>query len=51
MYHDQGHIPVKLRAGRHSAALSIGAQRADAAPLLGAVRLVTTGTVLAPQAG
>ncbi|TDV35736.1 4-hydroxythreonine-4-phosphate dehydrogenase [Paraburkholderia caballeronis] len=25
MYHDQGHIPVKLRAGRHSAALSIGA--------------------------
>ena len=69
MYHDQGHIPVKLRAGRHSAALSIGAGvlfssvghgsgfdiagtlRADAAPLLGAVRLVTTGTVLAPQAG
>lgn len=69
MYHDQGHIPVKLRAGRHSAALSIGAGvlfssvghgsgfdiagalRADAAPLLGAIRLVTTGTVLAPQAG
>jgi 4-hydroxythreonine-4-phosphate dehydrogenase len=25
MYHDQGHIPVKLRAGRHSAALSVGA--------------------------
>ena len=25
MYHDQGHIPVKLLAGRHSAALSIGA--------------------------
>ncbi|AQH04757.1 terephthalate dihydrodiol dehydrogenase (plasmid) [Burkholderia sp. KK1] len=24
MYHDQGHIPVKLRAGRHSAAMSIG---------------------------
>ncbi len=69
MYHDQGHIPVKLRAGRHSAALSIGAGvmfssvghgsgfdiagtlRADAAPLLGAIRLVTTGTVLSPQAG
>jgi 4-hydroxythreonine-4-phosphate dehydrogenase len=66
MYHDQGHIPVKLRAGRHSAALSIGAGVmfssvghgsgfdiagklcADAAPLLGALRLVTTGTVLAP---
>jgi 4-hydroxythreonine-4-phosphate dehydrogenase len=69
MYHDQGHIPVKLRAGRHSAALSIGAGvmfssvghgsgfdiagtlRADAAPLLGAIRLVTTGTVLSSQAG
>jgi 4-hydroxythreonine-4-phosphate dehydrogenase len=69
MYHDQGHIPVKLRAGRHSAALSIGAGlmfssvghgsgfdiagtlRADAAPLLGALRLVTTGTVLPAQAG
>jgi len=25
MYHDQGHIPVKLLAGRNSAALSIGA--------------------------
>ncbi|KAF1059178.1 MULTISPECIES: PdxA family dehydrogenase [Burkholderia] len=25
MYHDQGHIPVKLRAGRHCAALSLGA--------------------------
>jgi 4-hydroxythreonine-4-phosphate dehydrogenase len=25
MYHDQGHIPVKLLAGRHAAALSIGA--------------------------
>jgi 4-hydroxy-L-threonine phosphate dehydrogenase PdxA len=25
MYHDQGHIPIKLLAGRHSAALSIGA--------------------------
>lgn len=25
MYHDQGHIPVKLLAGRHSAALSVGA--------------------------
>lgn len=25
MYHDQGHIPVKLVAGRHSAAISIGA--------------------------
>jgi 4-hydroxythreonine-4-phosphate dehydrogenase len=24
MYHDQGHIPVKLRAGRNSAAMSIG---------------------------
>ena len=24
MYHDQGHIPVKLLAGRNSAALSIG---------------------------
>jgi 4-hydroxythreonine-4-phosphate dehydrogenase len=69
MYHDQGHIPVKLRAGRHSAALSIGAGvlfssighgsgfdiagtlRADAAPLLGAIGLVTTGTVLPPLAG
>ncbi|MFM0204069.1 4-hydroxythreonine-4-phosphate dehydrogenase PdxA [Paraburkholderia fungorum] len=69
MYHDQGHIPVKLRAGRHSAALSIGAGvmfssvghgsgfdiagtlRADAAPLLGALRLVTTGTVLPARAG
>lgn len=68
MYHDQGHIPVKLRAGRHSAALSIGAGvlfssvghgsgfdiagtlLADPAPLLGAIRLVTTGTVLAPLA-
>jgi 4-hydroxythreonine-4-phosphate dehydrogenase len=64
MYHDQGHIPVKLRAGRHSAALSVGAGvtfssvghgsgfdiagalRADPAPLLGAIRLVSTGTVL-----
>lgn len=69
MYHDQGHIPVKLRAGRHSAALSIGAGvvfssvghgsgfdiagrlRADPAPLLGAIRLITTGTVLPAQAG
>jgi 4-hydroxy-L-threonine phosphate dehydrogenase PdxA len=25
MYHDQGHIPVKLMAGRNSAAMSIGA--------------------------
>jgi 4-hydroxythreonine-4-phosphate dehydrogenase len=25
MYHDQGHIPVKLLAGRNSAAMSIGA--------------------------
>jgi 4-hydroxy-L-threonine phosphate dehydrogenase PdxA len=25
MYHDQGHIPVKLIAGRNSAAMSIGA--------------------------
>jgi 4-hydroxythreonine-4-phosphate dehydrogenase len=25
MYHDQGHIPIKLLAGRNSAALSIGA--------------------------
>jgi 4-hydroxythreonine-4-phosphate dehydrogenase len=25
MYHDQGHIPVKLLAGRDSAALSVGA--------------------------
>jgi 4-hydroxythreonine-4-phosphate dehydrogenase len=25
MYHDQGHIPVKLVAGRNSAAMSIGA--------------------------
>jgi 4-hydroxythreonine-4-phosphate dehydrogenase len=68
MYHDQGHIPVKLRAGRHSAALSIGAGvvfssvghgsgfdiagvlRADAAPLLSAIRLVTTGTVLPAKA-
>jgi 4-hydroxy-L-threonine phosphate dehydrogenase PdxA len=25
MYHDQGHIPVKLLAGRHASALSIGA--------------------------
>jgi 4-hydroxythreonine-4-phosphate dehydrogenase len=25
MFHDQGHIPVKLRAGRRSAALSVGA--------------------------
>ncbi len=25
MYHDQGHIPVKLIAGRDSAAMSIGA--------------------------
>ena len=24
MYHDQGHIPVKLLAGRSSAAMSIG---------------------------
>ena len=24
MYHDQGHIPVKLLAGRNSAAMSIG---------------------------
>jgi 4-hydroxythreonine-4-phosphate dehydrogenase len=24
MYHDQGHIPVKLLAGRNAAALSIG---------------------------
>jgi 4-hydroxythreonine-4-phosphate dehydrogenase len=24
MYHDQGHIPVKLIAGRNSAAMSIG---------------------------
>ncbi|MFL9961182.1 4-hydroxythreonine-4-phosphate dehydrogenase PdxA [Paraburkholderia sediminicola] len=68
MYHDQGHIPVKLRAGRHSAALSIGAGvvfssvghgsgfdiagtlRADAAPLLGAIHLVTTGTALSAPA-
>jgi 4-hydroxythreonine-4-phosphate dehydrogenase len=67
MYHDQGHIPVKLRAGRHSAALSVGAGvmfssvghgsgfdiagtlRADPAPLLGTIRLVTTGTVLPAQ--
>ena len=67
MYHDQGHIPVKLRAGRHSAALSVGAGvifssvghgsgfdiagrlRADPAPLLGAIRLVTTGVM--PGAG
>jgi len=66
MYHDQGHIPVKLRAGRHSAAMSVGAGvvfssvghgsgfdiagqlRADPAPLLGAIRLVTTGTMAAP---
>lgn len=27
MYHDQGHIPVKLLAGRKSAALSIGASK------------------------
>ncbi|RKR31248.1 MULTISPECIES: 4-hydroxythreonine-4-phosphate dehydrogenase PdxA [Paraburkholderia] len=64
MYHDQGHIPVKLRAGRHCAALSIGAGvmfssvghgsgfdiagtlRADIAPLVGAIHLVTTGIVL-----
>ncbi|MEH2478106.1 4-hydroxy-L-threonine phosphate dehydrogenase PdxA [Nitrobacteraceae bacterium AZCC 2146] len=26
MYHDQGHIPVKLLAGRNSAAMSIGAR-------------------------
>jgi 4-hydroxythreonine-4-phosphate dehydrogenase len=69
MYHDQGHIPVKLRAGRYSAALSIGAGvvfssvghgsgfdiagtlRADPVPLLGAIGLVTTGTVLPAQAG
>jgi 4-hydroxythreonine-4-phosphate dehydrogenase len=69
MYHDQGHIPVKLRAGRHSAALSIGAGvifssvghgsgfdiagqlRADPAPLLAALRLVTTGTLPVPDAG
>jgi 4-hydroxythreonine-4-phosphate dehydrogenase len=69
MYHDQGHIPVKLRAGRNSAALSIGAGVmfssvghgsgfdiagtlcADPAPLLGAIRLVTTGTVLPAQVG
>jgi 4-hydroxythreonine-4-phosphate dehydrogenase len=25
MYHDQGHIPIKLLAGRNSAAMSIGA--------------------------
>jgi len=25
MYHDQGHVPVKLLAGRNSAAMSIGA--------------------------
>jgi 4-hydroxy-L-threonine phosphate dehydrogenase PdxA len=25
MYHDQGHIPIKLVAGRDSAAISIGA--------------------------
>jgi len=25
MYHDQGHIPVKLLAGRHCGAMSIGA--------------------------
>ncbi|WP_233836734.1 PdxA family dehydrogenase [Paraburkholderia sp. ZP32-5] len=68
MYHDQGHIPVKLRAGRHSAAMSVGAGvtfssvghgsgfdiagqlRADPAPLLGAIRLVTTGSVLADNA-
>jgi 4-hydroxythreonine-4-phosphate dehydrogenase len=67
MYHDQGHIPVKLRAGRNSAALSVGAGvmfssvghgsgfdiagalRADPAPLLGTIRLVTTGTVLPAQ--
>ena len=24
MYHDQGHIPIKLVAGRNSAAMSIG---------------------------
>ncbi|SAL68612.1 4-hydroxythreonine-4-phosphate dehydrogenase [Caballeronia udeis] len=69
MYHDQGHIPVKLRAGRHSAALSIGAGVmfssvghgsgfdiagtlcADPVPLLGAIHLVTTGTVLPAQVG
>jgi 4-hydroxythreonine-4-phosphate dehydrogenase len=68
MYHDQGHIPVKLLAGRHSAALSIGAGVifssvghgsgfdiagqlcADPAPLLGALRLVSTGTVPVPAA-
>ncbi|MBN3759219.1 4-hydroxythreonine-4-phosphate dehydrogenase PdxA [Burkholderia sp. Ac-20365] len=68
MYHDQGHIPVKLRAGRHSAALSVGAGvvfssvghgsgfdiagtlQADAAPLLGALRLVATGTLFPAQA-
>jgi 4-hydroxythreonine-4-phosphate dehydrogenase len=68
MYHDQGHIPVKLRAGRHSAAMSVGAGatfssvghgsgfdiagtlRADPAPLIGAIRLVATGTVLPPAA-
>lgn len=65
MYHDQGHIPVKLLAGRHSAAMSVGAGvvfssvghgsgfdiagqlRADPAPLLGAIRLVTTGSMAA----
>ncbi|MBN3846289.1 terephthalate dihydrodiol dehydrogenase [Paraburkholderia sp. Ac-20342] len=68
MYHDQGHIPVKLRAGRHSAAMSVGSGvtfssvghgsgfdiagtlRADPVPLLGAIRLVATGTIQPPDA-
>lgn len=64
MYHDQGHIPIKLLAGRNSAAMSIGGGlmfssvghgsgfdiagtlRADPTPLLGAIHLVTTGTIM-----
>jgi 4-hydroxythreonine-4-phosphate dehydrogenase len=50
MYHDQGHIPIKLLAGRNSAAMSIGAGFVFASVGHGSAFDIAGGGVAEPDA-